>query len=145
MTSTLVTYCSKEKRGDTTPLPAVERYLSERIKGVWARSQSENRPMLILSGLLGLIRPDTPIMWYDKLLMPDEVGGMVDLVSHQLLGFRVEAVEYITRDIWLAPAVKPYHDLLAAACKRQGIEMVVALKSGSRLSLSGSQKRTDIT
>jgi hypothetical protein len=127
MTSTLVTYCSKEKREDRAPLPAVERYLSERIKGVWARSQSENRPMLILSGLLGLIRPDTPIMWYDKRLMPDEVGGMVDLVSHQLLGFGAEAVEYVTKDIWLAPAVKPYHDLLAAACKRQGIGMVVTM------------------
>jgi hypothetical protein len=34
-------------------------------------------------------------------------------------------LEYITKDIWLAPAVKPYHDLLAAACKRQDIEMVV--------------------
>ena len=110
MTSTLVTYCSKEKRKDKTPLPAVERYLSERIKGVWARSQSENRPMLVLSGLLGLIRPDAPIMWYDKLLLPGDVGGMVDLVSHHLLGFRVEAVEYITENIWLVPAVKPYHD-----------------------------------
>jgi hypothetical protein len=66
---------------------------------------------------------------------------MVDLVSHQLLGFRVEAMEYVTRNIWLAPAVKPYHDLLAAACKRQGIEMVVTLKSGSRLSLRGSQSK----
>ena len=127
MTSTLVTYCCKEKREDKTPLPAVERYVSERIKSVWERSQSENRPMLILSGLLGLIRPDTPIMWYDKLLTPDDVGGMVDLVSHQLLWFRVEAVEYITNNIWIEPALKPYHDLLAAACKRQNIEMLVTI------------------
>ena len=56
---------------------------------------------------------------------PDDVGGTVDPVSHHLLGFRVEAVEYVTKNIWLVPAVKPYHDLLAAACKRQSIEMVV--------------------
>jgi hypothetical protein len=81
--------------------------------------------MLILSGLFGLIRPDTPIMWYNKLLMPHEVGGMVDLISHQLSWLHVEAVEYVTKDIWLEPSVKPYHDLLAAACKRQGVEMTV--------------------
>lgn len=125
MTSTLITYCCKEKREDNAPLPAVERYLSERIERVWARSQAENRPMLILSGLLGLIRPEAPIMWYDKRLMAEDVGGMVDLVSHQLLGFGVEAVEYITENIWLEPGVKPYHDLLAAACNRQSIELVI--------------------
>ena len=63
MTSTLVTYCSKEKRKDKTPLPAVERYLSERIQRVWAWARSEDRPMLILSGLLGLIRPEIGGQW----------------------------------------------------------------------------------
>ncbi len=123
--STLVTYCSKDKRKDKKPLPAIERYVSDRIEKVWQKAQRENRPMLILSGLLGLVRPETPIMWYEKLLMPDDVGAMVDLVSHHLLGLRVEAVEYVTKDLWLAPEVKPYHDLLAAACKRQHVEMTV--------------------
>jgi hypothetical protein len=122
---TLVTYCSKKKRKDRNPLPAIRCYLSDRINTVWKKAKREERSMLILSGLLGLIRPDTPIMWYDKLLMPHEVGGMVDLVSHQLLWLHVEAVEYVTEDLWLEPSVKPYHDLLAAACKRQGVEMTM--------------------
>jgi hypothetical protein len=123
--STLVTYCCKEKRKDKKPISAIERYLSCRIKKVWEKAQREERPMLILSGLLGLIRPETPIMWYDKLLMPEDIGYMVDLVAHHLLSFQVTAVEYVTEDIWLDPSVKPYHDLLAAACKRQHVKMDV--------------------
>ena len=120
VTVTLVTYCCEEKRQDPTPLPAVARYLDPRIKTVWERAQSERRPMLILSGLLGLLRPETPIMWYDRQLTPQEVGPLVDLVAHQLLAHGVAAVEYVTQNVWLSPAVKPYHDLLAAACQRQG-------------------------
>jgi len=125
VTVTLVTYCCEEKRQDPTPLPAVARYLDPRIKTVWERAQSERRPMLILSGLLGLLRPETPIMWYDRQLTPQEVGPLVDLVAHQLLAHGVAAVEYVTQNVWLSPAVKPYHDLLAAACQRQGIAMTV--------------------
>jgi len=81
--------------------------------------------MFILSGLLGLIQPKKRIMWYDKLLMPNDLGGLVDLVAHQLLQFDVKAIEYITEDIWLDPSLKPYHDLLAAACKRSKVKMDV--------------------
>jgi len=113
---TLVTYCSKDKSKDPNPLPAIKHYKSCRIKSVFAKAKGEKHCMFILSGLLGLIRPDTPIMWYEKRLMPSDVGIMVDLVSHHLLCFKIRKVEYITEDIWLKPEVKPYHDLMAASC-----------------------------
>jgi hypothetical protein len=81
--------------------------------------------MLILSGLLGLIGPDTLLRYYDKLLLPQDVGEMVDVVAHQLLWFKVDSVEYVTKDIWTDVGLKPYHDLLAAACKREQVKMVV--------------------
>ena len=123
--STLVTYCSREKRPDKSPIPAIDRYVSDRITEVRRRANAENRPMLILSGLLGLIHPDTLIRYYDKLLLPQDVGEMVDLVAHQLLWLKVDSVEYVTKDIWTDARVRPYHDLLAAACMREQVEMVV--------------------
>ena len=122
---TLVTYCCKDKRRDKNPLAAIKRYKSKRIKKVFDQAEQKGCGMFILSGLLGLIQPKKRIMWYDKLLMPNDVGGLVDLVAHQLLQFDVKAIEYITEDIWLYPSLKPYHDLLAAACKRSKVKMDV--------------------
>ena len=121
----LVTYCSKKKRRDGLPIPAIDRYISSRIMQVSKQAKQDGRDMLILSGLLGLILPTTPIRFYDKLLRPKDVGRMVDLVAHQLSWFNVESVEYITEDIYSDPLIRPYHDLLAAACKRERVEMVV--------------------
>jgi hypothetical protein len=136
--STLVTYCCKDKRSDSDPIPAIERYCSWRIKYVWRKAQAEDRPMLILSGLLGLVRPETRIRFYDKLLLPQDVGPMVDLVSHQLLWFGVDQVEYFTRDVQCNAEVRPYHDLLAAACQREHVEMVVKSISEAEAIASGS-------
>jgi pheromone shutdown protein TraB len=123
--SALVTYCSRKKRRDKAPIHAIDRYVSVRIEKVWRRANAENRTMLILSGLLGLIRPDTLIRFYDKPLLPQDVGQMVDLVAHQLLWLKVGSVEYVTEDIWTEVQVRPYHDLLAAACKRERVKMVI--------------------
>jgi hypothetical protein len=64
--------------------------------------------MLILSGLLGLVRPETRIRFYDKLLLPQDISPMVDLVSHQWLWFGVDQVEYFTRDVQCNAEVRPY-------------------------------------
>jgi hypothetical protein len=53
--STLVTYCCKDKRSDSDPISAIERYRSWRIKYVWRKAQAEDRPMLILSGLMSAL------------------------------------------------------------------------------------------
>ena len=125
----LVTYCCKDKRDDSEPLPAIERYLSWRIDYVRRKAQAESRPLLILSGLLGLIRAETPIRIYHKQLMPEDVGPMVDLVSHQLLWLGVERIEYFVRDFQTNPEVRPYHDLLAAACQRENVQLKVTIVS----------------
>lgn len=121
----LVTYCSKCKSQDKDPIPAVRRYTSDRIQGVWQKAKSEDRPMFILSGLLGLIDAMTPIRLYEKLLRPEDVGSMVDLVAHQLLWYKFNSVEYVTKDIASALEARPYHDLMAAACKREQVKMAV--------------------
>jgi len=81
--------------------------------------------MFILSGLLGLIDAMTPIRLYEKLLRPEDVGSMVDLVAHQLLWYKFNSVEYVTKDIASALEARPYHDLMAAACKREQVKMAV--------------------
>ena len=123
--SAIVTYCSKNKKEDSVPLPAIERYITKRIERIHGKAIKEKRPMFILSGLLGLIQPQTPIMWYDKQLVPADIGQMVNLISHQLLQFKISAIEYFTEDVWLKPEIKPYQDLLAAACMRLDIPMKV--------------------
>ncbi len=87
--------------------------------------------MLILSGLLGLIRPETPIRFYDKLLLPEDITPMTGLVAHQLLWFGVDRVEYFTKDIRISVELRPYHDLLAAACQSSQVEMIVVNLPGS--------------
>ena len=55
------TICSAENRADEELQPAVDRYLSERIRWVHAESRRLERPFVILSGKYGLLGPDERI------------------------------------------------------------------------------------
>lgn len=123
--STLITLCSKKKKEDRDSLPALLRYDSDRIRFVHGRAIKEKHSMFIFSGLLGLIQPETQLMWYDKLLVYSDAGPLVDLVSHQLLQYHIDEVEYVTENIWINPNSKPYQDVMAAACMRMGVTMIV--------------------
>jgi hypothetical protein len=65
----LILACSSRKRPDAALLPAVERYTGVNFS-VMRKAQREgnlppNLDILILSARYGLLRPDTPIPYYD--------------------------------------------------------------------------------
>lgn len=121
------TYCAGPKREDQGLLPAVERYRSRRIRMLALRAAWDRRPFLILSGEYGLLGPDEPIPWYDHLLLAAEVEAMVPPVVRQLQGLRLEALEYHTAPLMSDPRVKPYFDLISAACARAGVALDIHL------------------
>jgi len=121
------TYCAGPKREDEGLLPAVERYRSRRIRLLALRAAWERRPFLILSGEYGLLGPDEPIPWYDHLLLEAEVEAMVPPVVRQLQGLRLEALDYHTAPLMSEPRVKPYFDLISAACARAGVALDIHL------------------
>lgn len=123
-------YCSAPKRDDEGLLPAVERYLSERLQGLWSLGRREGAPLFILSGRFGLVAADEPIPWYDHLLVADEAPAMAARVAAQLRGLGIEAVVWHTASPAVAPAVQPYLDVMSSACREAGAELAVRLLDG---------------
>ncbi len=121
MRSILVTYCSRAKRRDKAELPAWQRYLSERVRGLVAKAREEGRGCLILSGKYGLIDAEESIPYYDHLLVSDEVERRVDIVVEQLRRHGVEAVEYHTVNPEEVAEVRPYRALIHQACVQAGV------------------------
>ncbi len=94
----LVLSCSERKSRGTVPLPAWHVYdgnLFRICKGLLARGAwPPDVGVRILSAEHGLIRPDTPILPYDRRMTPDRAGqlrGWASLVS--LAVFEEEAGE----------------------------------------------------
>ncbi len=122
---TACTYCARTKRAEQGLLPAVDRYLSDRIARLHASG-----PMLILSGKYGLLSPSDPSPWYDHLLMPDEVGEMARIVAIQLLERKVRAIEFHTADPATTTPIRPYVAVMKAACREVGIELSLVILEG---------------
>lgn len=123
----LCTYCAGPKREDHGLLPAVERYRSRRIRTLAMQAAWDRRPFLILSGEYGLLGPDEPIPWYDHLLLAVEVEAMVPRVMRQLQGLRLEALDYHTAPLMSDQRVKPYFELISAACARARVALEIHL------------------
>lgn len=115
------TYCSARKRRDPGEIPAVDRYDNPRIHAVHERAQKEGAGFLILSGEYGLLAPADPIPYYDHLLQRNEVGPLVDGITVQLQDHGVRELVYFTAPLEKHKQVRPYHDLLAAACSRKDV------------------------
>ena len=110
-----VTYCSAPKRTDPGDLPAVERYLSDRIAAVALDAERDGAGFAILSGRFGLVGPSEPLPWYDHLLQESEIDAMVPQVVERLLAWEVSDVRWFTVDPRLDPHVGRYLRLLASA------------------------------
>jgi hypothetical protein len=123
MSKALCTYCSAIKNDAEEPLPAIDRYISERIKSVHEQSEEQNCQMIILSGKFGLLRPGDPIPWYDHLLLPDEVDTMIKIVAGQIKAYGITELEYHTAPLNIAPAVRPYYDTIRMACVKGGAKL----------------------
>jgi dipeptidyl aminopeptidase/acylaminoacyl peptidase len=79
-----ITTCSAQKRDDSADLPAIERYVSDRIREVFHWSRRDDADFRILSGEFGLLNTEDPIPWYDHLLKPEEVSALAGRVAVQL-------------------------------------------------------------
>lgn len=109
------TTCCARKRRDPELLPAIERYRSRRIRHVAALARRQGRPLLILSGVYGLLAPDDPIPWYDVALRPEAVAALAPRVADQLARRGVSRLHFYARPA-ATPGWAPYHDVLARAC-----------------------------
>ena len=127
----LCSYCSADKDNADAPLPAIERYRSERLSHLWCRGRALGTPLYILSGRFGLLAATDPIPWYDHLLTADEVEALADGIAGRLRDLGVTDVEYHTADIARTPPVRPYLDAIAAACTATGVCLSVVNLNGA--------------
>lgn len=116
----ICTICCKEKSIDTNDLPAIERYVSSRIKFVLSESQRLGKRFVILSGKYGLLEPSDKIPWYDQKLIVERIPEMVPVIVAQLLNKRVTKITFYgkprTTSEW-----QPYYEALEKACRELGI------------------------
>lgn len=113
---TYATYCSAAKRRDPGDLPAIERYLSPRIRAVAARAAADGAGFLILSGRFGFVAPEEPIPWYDHLLREEEAEAMAERAAEGLRARGVGALVFFCADPALDPNVRAYLTAAERAC-----------------------------
>lgn len=113
----LCTTCCQRKRRDPQPLPARDRYLSRRIRFVLHESRRLQKPMFILSGKYGLLKPSQKILWYDHALSANEVAAFSLRVARQLTKHAVSRVLFYALPR-KTPGWQPYYDAIATACAR---------------------------
>ena len=116
------TYCSADKEATPGNLPATERYLSERISGVYANATSSGNRFAILSGRFGLMDPDTPIPNYDHLLQINEIGPMTQRVAETLKAWEITTIRWFTVAFEMDPNVSRYHDVMSQAAAEIGVD-----------------------
>jgi hypothetical protein len=118
----LCTTCSKRKRREVKPLPALERYVSGRIRWVWQESRREDKPFLILSGKHDLLAPHQKISWYDHALQSEEVEALAGKIKSQLTAYGVSQVTFYALPKntlgW-----RPYYEAVEKACAHLGIKL----------------------
>ena len=121
------TYCSADKEAASGDLPAVERYVSERISGAYANALSSGNRFAILSGRFGLIAPDTPIPHYDHLLQVNEMDAMVQRVTTTLKAWEVTTIRWFTVAFEMDPNVTRYRDVMSQSATQIGAEFEIEL------------------
>lgn len=126
----LCSYCSAAKRRDEAPLPAIERYRSERLRALHDAGLAAGAPLRILSGEFGLLDAGEPIPWYDHLLEAGEVPAMASRVADALRASGVTEVEYHTASPAVAPDIAPYLAVMRAACAEAGADLKVVELEG---------------
>ncbi len=117
MATVYATYCSAPKRTDDGDLPAIERYLSERIRSVDGQAQRDGASFLILSGTYGLITREAPLPWYDHLLAVEEIPAMAAGAQERLRADGIAEVVWFTVHPDTDPYVTRYGEVLRRACE----------------------------
>ncbi len=127
----ICTYCSGNKRKDGGLLPAVERYISDRIVALGEDADRQNLEFMILSGEYGLIDRQYPLPYYDHLLQPEEVNKMSRKVASTLCMAGVKEVVYHTAAPELYAPVRPYLSVMQASCERASVTLRVVIFKGN--------------
>ena len=121
------TYCSAEKDGSSTLLPAIERYQSDRISGVCSAAKIAGATFGILSGQYGLISADHPLPYYDHLLQEGQIGEMTHQVQATLNDWNITEIHWFSVAFEMDPNVKRYQMVMEAAAKNIGAEFQLTL------------------
>lgn len=116
------TICSKGKRKDKELLPAIERYLSSRIKNVYQEASSQNVKFLIFSGEYGFLYPHNLIPFYDHLLSKEEVESFLPILKKQNLFLEITELECFMRKMSVS-GWEPYYTILRRFSEEENIKI----------------------
>ena len=121
------TYCSAQKQITADDLSALQRYDSDRIRGVHAQAEATGAKFGILSGQFGLITGSRPLPWYDHLLQKDQVTSMILKVSATLEEWGVTSIRWFSVAFEMDPNVGRYRDVMAQAATANNIDFEIEL------------------
>lgn len=131
ITTFVITYCSRDKDPSPEPLPAVDRYLSSRVRAAREAAFKLQLEFRILSGLYGLLEQDKKIPDYDHLLTPDQVPDHAEKLAGQLAASNAGRVVFITRSLAEDPGTEPYRQAMLQACSIARVECgILEIKPG---------------
>lgn len=117
------TYCSAEKEPDGQPLPAINRYRSERVKRIYSAALICGVDFFILSGEYGLLKPGEPIPYYDHLLVSGEIEAHSFKVAEQIKQQRITQIIFFTLPVAADEKLAAYHASLRLACHSASIKL----------------------
>lgn len=118
-----LTYCSAEKETYEHPLPAINRYRSDRIRRIYSAAESAGTGFFILSGEYGLLKPNEPIPYYDHLLVGDEVETHSFKVADQIKQHGITQIIFFTLPVAADEKLAAYHACLRLACQTAAINL----------------------
>lgn len=121
----IVTYCSAEKNNSSKLLPAIDRYVSDRISFVAKRARDKKQSFFILSGKYGLVAKDELISYYDHLLVESEVDAHSKIVSQQLKIHGIQAIEFHMNHLKDEVALVAYLNCMIKACEQSGVSLTI--------------------
>lgn len=111
-----ITTCCKEKSTQKGEIPAMERYLSDRIDTIYAKSKADEVEFYILSGKYGLLSPSAIIPCYDKILNESDTPEMIAQVKHQMKDIGTTEVVFFAKPEW-----ETYIAVMEQACEQNGV------------------------
>jgi hypothetical protein len=120
------TICSKEKRNDKELLPAIERYLSPRVKSIYKKASLEKVKLLIFSGEYGFLYPHSLIPFYDHLLLKDEVESFLPILRKQNFFLEITELECFMERMSV-PGWEPYYTILKRFAEEENVKISFSL------------------
>ncbi|EKD99630.1 MAG: hypothetical protein ACD_22C00220G0005 [uncultured bacterium] len=120
-----ITTCCKEKNGAPQPIPAIERYLSPRIRQVMNTSLKDRAKFMILSGKFGLLIPTDNIPNYDYILTHSNINSLAKEIIAKTNLTDAESMTIFGKDEIQNPDWKPYYDVLRLVAKRLNIPLFI--------------------